>query len=91
MRHIDADKFIERIKASPAFQNVGTDGYFLQCVVLDLLRDFPTADVDQRARLLLNLWGFITSVLQKFHTTFVPFLRMIGILRTNLEKVRPML
>ena len=44
-RHIDADKFIERIKESPAFQNMGTDGYFLQCVVLDLLRDFPTADV----------------------------------------------
>lgn len=44
-RYIDADKFIERLNASPAFPNMGTDGYFLLGVVEDLLKSFPTADV----------------------------------------------
>ena len=43
-RYIDADKFAERIKASPAFRNIN-DGYWLQRVVLDLLNNMPTADV----------------------------------------------
>jgi hypothetical protein len=44
-RYIDADKFAERIKASPAFSIMGQDGYFLQEVVLDLLDKRSTADV----------------------------------------------
>lgn len=44
-RFIDADKFIERLNASPAFPNMGMDGYFLLGVVEDLLKSFPTADV----------------------------------------------
>ena len=48
-RYIDADKFAERIKASPAFSNMGQDGLFLQDVVLEILKKFPavksTADV----------------------------------------------
>jgi hypothetical protein len=44
-RYIDADKFIERLKASPAFPNMGMDGYFLLDVVENLLKKFPTADV----------------------------------------------
>lgn len=44
-RYIDADKFIERLKASPAFHNMGMDGYFLLDVVETLLKNFPTADV----------------------------------------------
>ena len=44
-RYIDADKFIERIKVSPAFRNAGMDGYFLCNVVIDLLNNIPTADV----------------------------------------------
>ena len=43
-RYIDADKFTERIKASPAFCNMGQDGYFLQEVVLQILEKFPTAN-----------------------------------------------
>ena len=44
-RYIDADKFIERLKASPAFPNMGMDGYFLLDVVENLLKNSPTADV----------------------------------------------
>ena len=43
-RYIDADKFTERIKASPAFRNVD-DGLLLQRVVIDILNNMPTADV----------------------------------------------
>ena len=43
-RYIDADKFAERIKASPAFRNI-YDGLLLQRVVIDLLNNAPTADV----------------------------------------------
>lgn len=49
-RYIDADKFIKRLKASPAFPNMGTDGYFLLGVVEDLLKSFPTADVVEVVR-----------------------------------------
>ena len=48
-RYIDLDKAIERLKASPAFPNFGTDGYFLLDVVEDLLKQQPTADVVPRA------------------------------------------
>ena len=44
-RYIDLDKAIERLNASPAFPNMGMDGYFLLGVVEDLLRKMPTADV----------------------------------------------
>ena len=44
-RYIDADKFAERIKMSPAFNKIGFDGDLLQKVVLDLLDNMPAADV----------------------------------------------
>ena len=44
-KYIDLNKAIERLKASPAFPNMGTDGYFLLGVVEDLLKKLPTADV----------------------------------------------
>jgi hypothetical protein len=44
-RYIDADKFTERIKLSPAFKNMAFEGDLLQRVVLDLLDNAPTADV----------------------------------------------
>ena len=44
-RYIDADKFAERIKVSPAFPNMGFNGHFLRNIVLDLLDNAPTADV----------------------------------------------
>ena len=47
-RYIDADKFAERIKLSPAFKNIGfIEGDLLQSVVLDLLDNAPTADVEE--------------------------------------------
>ena len=33
-RYIDADKLEARLNASPAFQNMGQDGYFLKEIVL---------------------------------------------------------
>lgn len=50
MRYIDADKFAERIKLSPAFKNTGFDGDLLQRVVLDVLDNAPTADVVEVVR-----------------------------------------
>lgn len=44
-RYIDADRFAERIKLSPAFKNAGFEGDLLQRVVLDLLDNAPTADI----------------------------------------------
>ena len=44
-RYIDLDKAIERIEGSPAFPNMGMDGYFLRDVVCDLLKKQPAADV----------------------------------------------
>ena len=49
-RYIDADKLIKRLNASPAFPNVGTDGFFLLGVVEDLVRLQPTADVAEVVR-----------------------------------------
>lgn len=44
-RYIDLDKAIERLNASPAFPDMGMDGYFLLGVVKNLLEKQPTADV----------------------------------------------
>ena len=55
-RYIDADKFIERIKASPAFPNMGFDGCFLRNVVIDLLDNMPTADVVEVVRCKDCVW-----------------------------------
>ena len=60
-RYIDADKFIERLNASPAFPNMGTGGYFLLGVVEDLLKSFLTADVVEVVRCKeCKHWGGIT-------------------------------
>ena len=44
-RYIDADKFAERIRLSPAFKKMAFEGDLLQRVVLDILGNAPTADV----------------------------------------------
>lgn len=44
-RYIDTDKLKARLNASPAFQNMGQDGFFLKEVVLNILDGQPTADV----------------------------------------------
>ena len=44
-RYIDADMFIERIEASPAFPNMGMDGEFLREVVINLINNAPASDV----------------------------------------------
>lgn len=49
-RYIDLDKAIERLNASPAFPNMGMDGYFLLGVVENLLKKQPTADVVEVVR-----------------------------------------
>ena len=51
-RYIDADKFAERIKVSPAFRNIN-DGFWLQRVVLDLLNNMPTADVAPKSEVAI--------------------------------------
>ena len=43
--YIDIDKFAQRIMVSPAFKNMGFEGELCQRVVLDILGNFPTADV----------------------------------------------
>ena len=63
-RYIDADKFTERIKVSPAFRNID-DGRLLQRVVIDLLNNMPTADVVPKSeveRLEYILLGVMHSV-----------------------------
>lgn len=49
-RYIDAEKFAERIRLSPAFKNAGFEGDLLQRVVLDLLDNAHTADVVEVVR-----------------------------------------
>ena len=44
-RYIDAEKLEARLNASPAFQNMGQDGFFLKEVVLNILDGQRTADV----------------------------------------------
>lgn len=53
-RYIDADKFAERIKVSPAFPNMGFEGHFLRNIVLDLLDNAPTADVAPKSEVALE-------------------------------------
>jgi hypothetical protein len=61
MRYIDADKFIERLKASPAFPNMGMDGYFLLDVVENLLKKFPPADVAPKSEVAREVIEFIEN------------------------------
>jgi hypothetical protein len=60
-RYIDADKFEARINASPAFQNMGQDGFFLREIVLQILDGQPTADVVAVVRCKdCKHWGGVT-------------------------------
>lgn len=45
-RYIDLDKAIERLKASPAFPNLGTDGCFFLDIVVGLLERQPSIKVN---------------------------------------------
>ena len=45
MPYIDLKKAIDRLNASPAFPNMGTDGYFLLGVVEDLLKKIPSIEI----------------------------------------------
>lgn len=44
-RYIDVNKLKERIEVSPAFPNMGMDGYFLRDVVLNLIDKQPSVEV----------------------------------------------
>ncbi|MBO5715552.1 MAG: hypothetical protein J6S23_04060 [Clostridia bacterium] len=46
-RYVDVDVLVERIKASPAFPNMGMDGYFLRDVVLNLIERLPKVTITQ--------------------------------------------
>lgn len=48
-RYIDADRLIERLKASPIFQDFNTDGYFIRDMVIDLVECQQITDVVPRA------------------------------------------
>jgi hypothetical protein len=61
-RYIDADKFIERLKVSPAFLNMGMDGYFLLDVVENLLKKFPTADVAPKSEVAREIFEEIEKI-----------------------------
>ena len=50
MPYIDLNKALERLNASPAFPNMGADGYFLLGVVEDLLKNLPTVDAVEVVR-----------------------------------------
>lgn len=49
-RYIDADKLIERLKASPVFPHMGMDGDFLLDCVVDLIVQQPTVGVVEVVR-----------------------------------------
>lgn len=49
-RYIDIDKFAQRINVSPAFKNLRFEGELCQRIVLDILGNFPTADVVEVVR-----------------------------------------
>ena len=65
-RYIDADKFIERIKVSPAFRNMGWEGEFLRNVVIDLLNNVPTADVAPKSEVATSV---INDLLDLLHSS----------------------
>lgn len=44
-KYIDSDKVVERLKASPAFENLGEDGLLLLGVTEDIIKKTKTADV----------------------------------------------
>lgn len=49
-RYIDADKVIARIKASPIFQNICLDGYFIREAMVDLINGMATDNNEQREK-----------------------------------------
>ena len=61
-RYIDADKFAERIKVSPAFRNIN-DGLWLQRVVIDLLNNMPTADVVPKSEVAREIFEEIDELI----------------------------
>lgn len=56
-KYIDAEMFAKRIEASPAFGNMAFEGELLQRVVLDLLDNAPTADVEEVKHRTWNFMG----------------------------------
>ena len=62
-RYIDLDKAMERLNASPAFPNMGMDGYFLLDVVENLLKKQPTADVAPKEEIIRDVISDIKKMI----------------------------
>ena len=86
-RYIDADKFMERLKASSAFSNMGMDGYFLLDVVEELLKKFPAADVVPKSE-VEKIFEEVKALLEKnkCRTYYINGIEVSEHFSTNLEK-----
>jgi hypothetical protein len=62
-RYIDLDKAIERLNVSPAFPNMGMDGYFLLGIVEDLLNNIPPADVAPKEKIIQEVVSDIKKLI----------------------------
>ena len=45
MSYINKEKLLQRIEASPLFNNFGEDGFFIKNFVIELIREYPQTDV----------------------------------------------
>ena len=64
--YIDVDRLVERIKASPAFPNMGMDGYFLRDVVLNLIEKQPKVNTTPKIEVFEEVDKFRTDLMNKF-------------------------
>jgi hypothetical protein len=48
--YIDREAVIERLNVSPIFSNIHDGGFFIKDGVIDIIQNFPTADVVEVVR-----------------------------------------
>ena len=86
-RYIDLDKAIERIESSPAFPNMGMDGYFLRDVVCDLLKKQPTDDVAPKSDYdaVVSAVDNSTKEFLKLHDDYQDAIQMVERLKNMLD------
>lgn len=66
-RYIDANRLIERLKASPIFQDFNTDGYFIRDMVIDLVECQQIADVVPRVEIEREIGEEIHRIIGECH------------------------
>ena len=71
-RYIDAERFEQRIMASPVFPNMGQDGFFLREMVLTILDGQPTADVAPKSEVAREIFAEIERLLDNYHSACLP-------------------